>query len=217
MDAISCSRSRSHAFRLLALAVLLLFPAATQAQFDDPHPKWEVNGGFSYQSLSAPGLPSRDDSLGGWGGFAWHSTRRLGLAVEFATQKNPECARNDIECIVDQLTRPQFITYSSFQLLGGPRIRTDRGGAVDFFGHGMVGLARTKVRVIDLTTGERSEFKSGARLALGFGGGMDWNVAPAFAIRVFQLDYIPVRHNPEWRHNIRVQVGLAVRFGGDEE
>jgi hypothetical protein len=209
----SMTGSRSIALALYAAGLLILtlcFPPPAPAQ--DSFPLWEANGGFSYQRLRAPGLPSSRNAIGGWGGFAWNPHRRFGLAAEFAGQKNPECAQNDIECIIEQITAPQFVTFSSLQFLGGPRVRSG-GDTLDFFAHGQAGLARTRVTVIDLTTSERSEFRSGARLALAFGVGMDWNVADAFAIRAFQLDYIPVRHSADWRHNIRLQVGAVFRFG----
>ncbi len=198
---------------LMAVAVLALLFMPPPAAAQDLH-LWEINGGFAYQSLSAPGLPSRDDAIGGWGGMAYRLNQHFSLAAEFGFQKNPECAQNDIECIIGQLSQPFLVSYSGLQFLVGPRVSTRREAALDFFGHFMVGLARTRATVIDLNTLERMETKSGARLALGTGGGMDWNVAEMFAVRVVQVDYQPVWHSGETRHSIRVQAGVVVRFGG---
>jgi hypothetical protein len=206
----NCSLSFCSGLFVFLLA-LVLSPQPAAAQ--DFHP-WELNGGFAYQSLSAPGLPSRDDAVGGWGGLAYHLNRHFSLVAEFGYQKNPECAQNDIECIIGQLSQPLFVTYSGLQFLGGPRLSTRRDAALDFFGHFLLGLARTRTTVIDLNTLERTETKSGARFALGLGGGMDWNLADMFAVRVVQVDYLPVWHQGEVRHSIRVQAGIVIRFGG---
>jgi hypothetical protein len=47
---------------------------------------------------------------------------------------------------------------------------------------------------------------------MGFGGGMDWNLSDRFAVRMFQVDYIPVKESPQWRHNMRLQFGVVLRF-----
>lgn len=197
----------------MAVFVLLLMPHCVAAQ---EIPRWEINGGFAYQSLSAPGMPFRDDAVGGWGGVAYWLNPHVSLAAELGFQKNPECAPNDFECILEQFAQPLLVTYSSLQFLGGPRFSTRRDAALDFFGHFQVGLARTRATVFNLDTLEVTETKSGARFAMGIGGGMDWNVLPALAIRIVQVDYLPVWHSGEVHHSVRVGAGVAVRFGGQQ-
>lgn len=194
-------------------AILLLSVLPVSAQDERLVPRYEVGGGFAYASLSAPGLASRDDSWGIYGAFAVNPNRWFGVASEISYEDEPECAQDDFDCIFRKLTAPQLVKYSSVQWLSGPRF-TKRGHNVDWFAHAMFGLARTKVTRFDFVAGTRTQVLSGARFAMGFGGGMDWNVAEQISIRVFQLDYIPVRIAPQWRHNIRVQVGVVVRFGG---
>jgi hypothetical protein len=195
----------------LAVFVFLLVPDSVKAQ---DFARWEINGGFAYQSLSAPGMPFRDDAVGGWGGMAFHLTPHVSLTADLGFQKNPECAQNDIECIFRQFAQPFLVTYSSLQFLGGPRVSTRRAAALDFFGQFQVGLARTRATVINLDTLEVNTTKSGARFAMGIGGGIDWNVLPELAIRIVQVDYLPVWHSDAVRHSVRVRVGVAVRFGG---
>lgn len=197
----------------ILLALLAVLPAA--AQQSSEYSKWEINTGLSYQRLSAPGLPANANSLGGWGGMAYHVTRHLSLAAEFAGQKKIGCSEGDVECVLEQVFGPLVQTYSSMELLGGPRISTRRGGTLDWFGHALFGVARTRVTITDRLTEQRTESRSGARFAMGFGTGMDVNVVPEqFAIRLFQIDYLPVQHAVDWRHNVRVHVGLVFRFGG---
>ncbi len=195
----------------MAAFVVLLVPGSATAQ---DFSRWEINGGFAYQSLSAPGMPFRDDAVGGWGGMAYHLTPHVSLAADLGFQKNPECAQNDIECIFRQFAQPFLVTYSSLQVLGGPRFSTRRAAALDFLGHFQLGLVRTRATVINLDTLEITTTKSGARFAMGIGGGIDWNVLPELAIRIVQVDYLPVWHSDAVRHNVRVRVGVAVRFGG---
>ncbi len=197
----------------IAVFVLLLMPHGLAAQ---EIPRWEINGGFAYQSLSAPGMPFRDDAVGGWGGVAYFLNSHVSLAAELGYQRNPECAQNDFECIFEQFAQPFFVTYSSLQFLGGPRFSTRRDAALDFFGHFQVGLVRTRATVFNLETLEVTETKSGARFAMGVGGGIDWNVLPTLAIRIVQVDYLPVWHSGEVRHSVRVRAGVAVRFGGQQ-
>lgn len=211
-----CSRgSRILRWVAISAAAWLLLPLPLLAQGEPPFPRYEVGGGFAYTSLSAPGLVSRDDSVGAYGAFAVNVNRWFGLATEVSGQKEPECAQNDLECIFRKLTAPQLVRYSSVQWLSGPRL-TRRGDRVDWFGHALFGLTRSKVTVLDFVAGTRTRVLSGPRFAMGFGGGMDWNVGPHLGIRLFQVDYIPVHIGAQWRHNIRVQAGAVIRFGGGQ-
>jgi hypothetical protein len=51
-----------------------------------------------------------------------------------------------------------------------------------------------------------------ARFAMGLGGGADVTVSGRIAIRVVQLDYIPMRTRPYWTHNVRIMSGIVFRF-----
>ncbi len=83
-----------------------------------------------------------------------------------------------------------------YQLLAGPRF-TARNANVTAFGHTLIGIMHTNIST---------------DLALGFGGGLDVNVKPHFAVRVFQLDYIPFRPTGGWIHNFRVGVGVVYKW-----
>ena len=47
------------------------------------------------------------------------------------------------------------------------------------------------------------------------GGGLDIKSSKRVWVRLFQIDYLPIRLNDEWTHNFRVQAGIVFRFGGD--
>ncbi len=50
-------------------------------------------------------------------------------------------------------------------------------------------------------------------LALAGGGGLDWNVKPSIAIRIFQLDYVGTHFLSNWQNNFRGSAGIVFRWG----
>ncbi len=94
-------------------------------------------------------------------------------------------------------------TFQAYQYLLGPRL-TSRGARVTGFAHALAGG-------ITLRGGGQSE----TGFAMGLGGGVDINANDRIAIRVFQLDYLPVRFQGEWfKENFRVAAGIVFKFGG---
>ncbi|HJZ69214.1 MAG TPA: outer membrane beta-barrel protein [Blastocatellia bacterium] len=181
---------------MFTAAALLLAAIPAYAQRD--YPKGEVYGGYSYftADVNTNNPFSRRERIGFHGfGFsgAANFTDNLGVVADFSYHKK-------------NLTGTG-LDFSIFNFLFGPRF-TVRGDRVEGFAHALVGGIRRRVET----------FSPDTDFALGAGGGMDVKVSRDFAIRVFQLDYIPFRdRNPftgvvDWRHNLRVGVGATFRL-----
>lgn len=189
---------------VLLVAVFLLPAIPAHAQRD--YPTAEIFGGYSHFSadirLDDPfdddGVPFFDDRQGLHGfGFsvAGNFSRHFGVVGDFSYHKREiDVPGPDID-------------FSTFNFLFGPRL-TARGDRVEGFGHFLVGGVRRRVEGGD----------SDVDLALGIGGGVDIKVTQNFAVRLVQLDYIPFRDrnfftgDKEWRHNLRVGVGVTFRL-----
>ncbi len=87
-----------------------------------------------------------------------------------------------------------------YQFLAGPR-STARNPNVTAFDHTLIGIMHSNIFV-----------PSSTELALGFGGGLDVNVNKHFAVRAFQLDYIPFHPSGTWVHNFRAAVGVVIKW-----
>jgi len=115
--------------------------------------------------------------------FAGNFNRNFGFAAEFGVHKNKS---------------NRF--YSAYL---GPRLSL-RGERVTFFIHALAG----GVRVAD-----RGNSSSLTVLSLAGGGGLDVNVSDNVAIRLFQIDYTPIRFRGEWVNLYRGQTGVTLRLG----
>ena len=209
--------------RCYALSLLLLLAATgshaqtyavtnPQLRADEGFNRVEVHGGIVYANLRLPGLSERRHS-GGWGtSVTGYVSRHFGFTGDFAGQYSPRCADNDVDCILRELFSTQIVRFSSHQFMGGPRVRFG-GERWSGFGHALFGGIRHRVTLLDTSTGERTVVKPGPQFAMAYGGGLDWNVGENIGVRLFQMDYIPVRDEPMWSHNFRIQGGVVFRFG----
>ena len=191
----------------LLLLITILFIASLPVRAQSDYPKAEVFVGYSHFSadinfddpfddVDEGDFFSQREGFHGVGfSVAGNLTRHFGVVGDFSYHKK------EIE-----LPGPD-IDFSTFAFLFGPRVTT-RGNRVEGFAHAMAGGVRRKLE----------DFDSDTDLALGFGGGLDIKVADSFAIRVVQLDYLPFRDrdfftgDKQWRHNLRVGVGVTFRL-----
>lgn len=186
--------------RKLVLFVAVLFLAAIPARAQDTYPTVEVFGGYSYYSADLnidtdfdDDIIDFDDREGIHGiglSVAGNFHPNVGIVADFSYHKKQ----------LDFLGE-DFDT-STLVFLFGPRF-TARGGGVNGFGHVLVGGTRIKAE----------DFGSDTGLTFGVGGGVDINVHPNVAIRLFQADYLPTRFNGEWFNNFRAQIGVVFRGG----
>jgi len=174
----------------------------------------EAYFGVAYANLSLLGFASRRHAVGWGANVTGYMTKYFGITGDFSGQYDPECPQNDIECFVELLRATEIHDYNAHQFLVGPQVRTP-GNRFQGFVHVLFGGVRTHASVLTLATGVKREITSGPNFAMAYGGGVDWSFADQFAIRMMQVDYIPVREGPGlWRHNIRIQGGVVFRFGG---
>lgn len=202
--------------RKFILPLAVLFLAAIPANAQDEYPSVEIFGGYSYLSVDVGADLDGDDDddifdiddREGFHGFgvsiAGNISESFGIVGDFSYN------RKDIS----ELTGLDSNANVSLFLFG-PRF-TARGNSVDGFVHAMVGVARQRVEVE--VPGNDVEI-SETDLALGFGGGVDIKAGDRFAIRLFQLDYIPIHSEDpfefdekRWTHNFRFQIGAVFRF-----
>ncbi len=148
--------------------------------------------------FGVPGAASQHPTGELFGGFSQFNLDTPSLAIDFyGGQASISANFNEHVGITGDFGAQARGGLQFYQFLAGPRF-TARNANVTAFGHTLIGIMHTNVST---------------DLALGFGGGLDVNVNPHFAVRVFQLDYIPFRPTGGWIHNFRVGVGVVYKWG----
>lgn len=178
--------------RKLFLLSAVLFLAALPTKAQSSYPGTEIFGGYSYVNAE---FVDRH-ALHGFGvSFAGNLSEKWGFVAETSASFGKFTVANPVLGSVD-------VDFNKYLFLFGPRY-SKRSDAATAFAHVLVGGARTRLENQD----------SGTGLALGIGGGVDINAGKNFAVRVFQLDYVPERSLGEWTNTFRAQVGVVFRFG----
>ena len=211
------SQAKSHPGRLLAIlpvtiAMLFIYATLAAAQ-DQPGPKWELFGGYSFFHPGTdvhgqlPGallpLSSRlEVNPRGVGVSATYDFNRwLGLTLDFSTHWG-----------AGETTRFERIDDAAFSNLSlGPKV-TFRHKHFSPFLEALVGDHR-------LTP---DAFHDVDKLGLMLGGGLDINLSRHIALRLLRADYVvstyefgpPTLHHTEVR-GLRLQTGLNFMFGGE--
>lgn len=181
---------------LAGLLLVFALPAAAQPAA----PKVEFASGFAYATFDLSFL-DRENTFGYQTNFTYHLSETSGLSVDFAQQYGDF-----------SLGGLQRINYGNTVLLGGPRF-TASGEKYTYFTHTLVGLTHLNPDIprffLPLFPGLK-----GTHFALGAGGGLDLNMGDNSALRIFQVDYIPVRESGVWKHNFRVGFGFVIKISG---
>jgi len=136
-----------------------------------------------YSALVSGDIDNLDHFNGIGLDFAWNFNRAFGLVTEFGVHKN---------------NGDRF--YSAYS---GPRL-SFRGERATFFIHALAGSFRLP---------DEGGSRSLTVLSLAAGGGLDINVSDNVAIRLFQIDYTPVRFRGEWVNLYRGQTGVTFKLG----
>jgi opacity protein-like surface antigen len=177
---------------ILLLAVFLTADVTARAQ--ESYPRAELFGGYSYfnsdqfaerESLHVPGFGV---------GVTGNLNHYFGVAAEISGQYGETT-------IVGSRPNTQF-DVNTYTFLFGPRL-TRRTGNANFFGHILIGAARTKVETFDSQTD----------FAFALGGGIDLNVSKRLGVRLIQFDYLPIKGESDTSHNFRAQIGFVFRLG----
>ena len=209
------------------LIVGSLLSLSLSARAQEEFPAVEVFAGGAIAQIEAPGLLGRERG-GGWAlGFSGNFTERTGLAVEFGKMGPDGCPEGATCEGVSFPTPSTSVDFERPYFLAGPRFSWRRRG-VRLFTHLLAGAASTTVERTEpdedgdpvciviacfppppITT--RTE--SGPGLAMAYGAGIDINLNSVLALRLIQLDYMPVRVGGGWDHSVRYQFGFTLRLG----
>lgn len=225
MRKISCS---------IGIMCLLALMAAAQEV-----PRGEVFLGYSYMRAATGSQVNAFNNNGGLGDLQVNINEYLSVVAELGgyvagnvSIRGPELSSLD----------QTFFTYQF-----GPRITWHKLGRIAPFGHFLIGGAhesRSFAVPTALTEGipvppgvtaevnpQTTRFRTSQNAyAMTIGGGFDVNLSRRFAVRPFQLDYLPshfspfnipglstigVNNNTNWQNNLRYSAGIAFRFGED--
>jgi len=195
------------------LAVLCAFAALATAQ-DQPAPKWELYGGYSFLDPSAsvyallPGgiipVTSRleSDPRGAGASITYDFNRWVGLTLDASTHLN-----SGETGLVARIDDTGFSNLSF-----GPKF-TFRSHRFSPFLEALVGDHRLMPDALhDIS-----------KLGFMFGGGLDVNVSRHIAIRLIRADYVmsSYRYGPSFSTpstdltGARLQAGIVFNFGGE--
>jgi len=186
------------------ISVLLGFPATASAQGDGMiiiaaclqqwHKVADLSLGFSMASTTnTPGSESAIP-LGLQFGTIINGTKNIGVEADIAIQSRTLAGQN----------KP----FNMFEYLFGPRFSVHAGRTI-VFGHilaGGVNHWQDGPRYYE----QSSTFKGGG-FAMAFGGGFDVNASERIAIRVAQVDWMPIREDGRWITNT-VRFGFGIVF-----
>lgn len=172
---------------MAATVLLLLLTLGTAVpSVAQEMPRVQVFGGYSYTRFDTPSFGFTNTS--GLNGYtfspAYNLVRGFGVVGELSGQYATNLNLRDVA------VGPQFLY---------PR------GKMMFFAHLLIGQARSLVQ----TGGPQEDT---ARVVT-FGGGMDYDLTPRFALRAFQVDYLHTSLFNTTQNNLRFSTGLVYRWG----
>ncbi len=101
-------------------------------------------------------------------------------------------------------------TLHRFLVLGGPQFNFFAGSKSRLFVHPLFGLVHDSGTT---TVGSTSLSGSASAFAMKFGGGLDIALTKHFAVRPFELDYVPTHFGGSWQNNVQFSTGVVMRLG----
>ena len=167
------------------LTVLLIFCCNVPAEAQDM-PRLQVFGGYSFTRFDSKSFGFTDaTNLNGYTfSPAYNLLYGFGVVAELSGQYGSKLNFRDL-AVGGQFLYPR--------------------GKSRFFARALIGDARTLVQVAN-TEGDTAR-------AVVVGGGMDHDITPRFAIRLFQLDYIHSTLFNDTQNNLRFSTGLVYHWG----
>jgi opacity protein-like surface antigen len=197
------ARSMKAAFLGCALIFIFVLPSRAQGPIAAGYsPGFTASAGYSYVNLGIPGQ-SRLSIQGGTGGLTVDLSTRLGIELDgsYARATNVYGSGHAVDLL---------------SFMGGPTFYLRRGRRVDFYVHGLAGVARE--------TGVN--YDSNGDLFLGFvtklawaaGGGVEYRIDRQLSVRL-GCDYLDTgifndQGAIKRENDIRTFVGFTYRFGG---
>ncbi len=196
---------------VLALGFLSV-PASAQGNY----PRAELFGGFSFGSIEVQAPVSNtfghEAAVGFQAAIAFNVNRTLGIVADFGGLWGdlPSFASGTIT---------GGGTFRVLHIFAGPRF-TKRTNRITVFVHALPGFAQQRETITtDFFFSPPSTTTSTSNgFAMALGGGVDVNLGTRLAIRAVQVDYLPTGFSTPFfydsRHNVRVGVGVVLKFGG---
>ena len=175
--------------KTFATTAVLVFLLVCPAWAQDEYPKWEIAPAFSF--VSADFQIIRESMTGFQLDVNYNFTKSIGLTIDFGGQ-------------LKQIGGTDLITS---QFLLGPRFVKRSGKATAFF-HALIGSAA--ITIDDPLLPKITE----SGLGFGLGGGFDFQLNRRVALRAIQVDFIPHKIQDTWLNDVRVGIGIVIRFGG---
>jgi membrane-associated protease RseP (regulator of RpoE activity) len=190
--------------RVGALALLLSLVGCSA--FAQDYPRAEVFGGYSYLNLDVNDLGPRE-SANGWEASVAGNFNRW-FAIEGSVAGYYKTYTVDLNFITPGLGTFD-IKARDYSYVAGPRFNFR-----PVFVHALVGGDHLSGSALGLSASQDG-------FAAVFGGGVEWKVAPQWAIRG-SGDYVLTRHNifggPAFnQNNFRVSAGIVYLFGARGE
>jgi hypothetical protein len=188
------------------ISVLLGFPATASAQTGDGmiifaiflqqlNKVADLSAGFSMaRGTNTPGS-ERVIPIGLQFGTTIDVHKSLGIDADLAVQSGKPAGSSEL--------------FNMFEYLFGPRFSA-RTRRATVFGHILAGGVK---HWQDSPGYEQPATFKGGGFAMAFGGGFDVNVSERIAIRVAQVDWIPIREDGCWINNtVRFGFGIVFRL-----
>lgn len=169
-------------------------------------PRVEVFGGYSYLNIDTNGLSSRQSANGWEAAVSGNFNRWFAAEGDFGGYYRTESF--DLSYLgLGTLD----VNVHDYSFLAGPRINVR-----PVFFHALVGA--------DRLTGSASGYSASQNsFAAALGGGVQWKVAPQWAVRA-SGDYVLTHHNifgssgaSYTQNNFRASIGIVYLFGGENE
>ena len=203
-DKVLC-KDEEMAMRRVSLLIAAILILASGLQAQEGYPRVEVFGGYSYAGLDATGFrgfANREVAHGWAASITGNLHKNFGFTADFAGQYGTANDALITEPLPGQgclLVVPPLpgcfdlvdIDFNTQQFLFGPRF-SFRRERVTAFAHALFGVNRTHLTGF---VANQNTFPSVSEtdFAMGYGGGLDINAGKNIAIRLFQVDYVPVR------------------------
>lgn len=195
----------------ILMALAMCFYVNSSGQTNDDYKKTEFYVGYSNAQAN--------ETLHGVNGSAvYNFTRYLGVKADFSA------AFNNKRFATTGTTPPYIATFqidrSLYNIVGGIQVKDNANrGRFKPFAHAMIGAAQTRNRSKDFqcspTANCPPSFAAGLFKDTGFsaiiGGGLDVRLKDRWQLRLFQIDYNPVR-SPFGTTDHHMRLGAGIVF-----
>lgn len=200
--------------------ILLIFCASIAFAQTDEISKGEFFAGYSINRVDVgeTGDDDIDDVLNEGRNFQGFNVSGVYNFSKYVGLKGDVSGHyKNFSTTIPGFTNQPEIKASLYNVLGGVQFKNNsKERKVKPFAHALFGVGITKAKLNDAFCQEAfgtncpSEFSdSETAFSMAFGGGLDVRASKKVSVRVFQVDYNPLRKNGETTNNIRFSFGIV--------